>query len=158
MNIRDEHKGRCVPGCLAIPVCRHYPSSSNRATALAMLDVVTPTCRAISAMVNPNSSKLRFAITARRTLTFRRRPPPVSSFLLIFPFLHSSSMILVMDSPVRRNLSCRFVFSSTSLRTAPTKSPLPRIRSSNASSSPLLRADTTWDHPPLLLTRPPPVS
>ena len=35
--------------CPRLPcyTCRHYPSSSNRATALAMLDVVTPTCRAI---------------------------------------------------------------------------------------------------------------
>jgi hypothetical protein len=37
-------------------LCHRHPFSSKRATALAMLDVVTPTCRAISAIDNPNSS------------------------------------------------------------------------------------------------------
>jgi hypothetical protein len=37
-------------------LCHHHPFSSKRATALAMLDVVIPTCRAISAIDNPNSS------------------------------------------------------------------------------------------------------
>src|SRR4030042_1970773 len=75
---------------VALLPCHNHPSSYNRATALAMLDVVTPTCRAISAIDNPNSSRPRFAIIALRVLTFLRRLPPLislgaySSFLALF--------------------------------------------------------------------------
>jgi len=127
------------PRCL-YKLCYNHSSSSNRATALAMLDVVTPTCRAISAIDNPNSSTPRFAILARTVLTFLRRLPPLSSFALLRPFLHSSSIILVRVLSVRRSFSCRLVFSSASLRMALTKSPLPRMRSSDSSFWPLLRA------------------
>ena len=121
--------------CLGFPFnpCHYHPSSSNRATALAMLDVVTPTCRAISAIDNPNSSTPRFPILSRTALTFLRRLPPLSSFARVPPFLHSSSIIWVMVLPVRRSFCCRPVFSSASLRMALTKSPLPRIRSSDSS-------------------------
>ena len=54
-------------------LCHRHPSSSKRPTALAMLDVVIPTCRAIPAIDNPNSSTPRFAILARTALTFLRR-------------------------------------------------------------------------------------
>jgi hypothetical protein len=134
--------------------CHHHSSSSNRATALAMPDVVTPTCLAISAIDNPNSSRPHFAILARRILTFLRRLPPLSSFGLIRPFRHSSSIILFIVLPLRRSFSWRLVFSSASSRISLRKSPLPRIRSSDSSFWPLLRADTTWDHPPLASYQP----
>src|SRR4030042_4034833 len=74
--------GDVVSEVVLLP-CHHHASSSNRATALAMLEVVTPTCRAISAIDNPNSSRPRLAIIARRVLTFLRRLPPLSSLGLI---------------------------------------------------------------------------
>jgi hypothetical protein len=45
-------------------LCFNHPSCFNRATALAMWGLVTPTCRAISVIDNPNSSTPRFAIPA----------------------------------------------------------------------------------------------
>jgi len=114
-NLQNSRVGDVVSEVALLP-CHHHPSSSNRATALAMLEVVTPTCRAISAIDNPNSSRPRFAIIARRVLTFLRRLPSLSSLGLIRPFLHSSSMILVMVLPVRRSFSWHLVFSLASWR------------------------------------------
>ena len=50
-----------------------------------MLDVVTPTCRAISAIDNPNSSRPRLAIVARRVL-----PPAAAPF----EFVHAYAFFL----------------------------------------------------------------
>ena len=44
-------------------------------------------CRAISAIDKPISSRPRLAIVARSMLTFVRRTPPLSSFMLIMLFL-----------------------------------------------------------------------
>ena len=53
--------GRCVLNCI-LTHREGLPSSSKWATARAMIEVITPTCRAISASDNPNSSRPRFAI------------------------------------------------------------------------------------------------
>jgi hypothetical protein len=71
-----------------------------------MLDVVTPTCRAISTIDNPNSSTPHFAIVARTVLTFLRPLPHLISFALLRPYMHSSSIIFIRALPVRRNFSC----------------------------------------------------
>jgi hypothetical protein len=52
-----------------------HPLSSNLAIALATLEVLTPTCRAISAIDKPNSSTPRFAIPARIALALLRASP-----------------------------------------------------------------------------------
>ena len=96
-------RGALCPRFLCYP-CHHCPSSSNRATALAMLDVVTPTCRAISAMDNPNSSKLRFAINARRLDIW------VFEISLLLIFL----LPLYSSIPGHQNPIFRFGFSSAS--------------------------------------------
>ena len=62
-------RGRCVLNCI-LTHRGELPSFSKRPIARAMLEVLTPTCRAISAIDNPNSSRPRFPIAARRTHTF----------------------------------------------------------------------------------------
>jgi hypothetical protein len=125
MNRQIVPWGRCVPNCLYLPYHEAFPCCSIRATTRAILDLVTPTCRAISASDNPNSSKPRLAIVARRALTFFRRLPPLTSCELISTLAHSSLMILAMVLPVRRSLSWLRFFSSASLKMALTKSPPP---------------------------------
>ena len=127
--------GRCVLNCI---LTQHDapPTSSKRTTARATLEVVTPACRAISASDIPNSFRPRFAIAARRLQTFLRRLPPLSSFGLILPLAHSSSMILIMEAyrgcaeenRVRPDRSPFYV--SASCRTSPG-----RARSSSRSQS-----------------------
>ncbi len=112
------------PGFL-YQLCCNHPSSSNRATALAMLDVVTPTFRPILAIDNPNSSTPRVAVPARAVLTLLRRQPPLSSLPLIPPLLHSSPIILLKFLSVLRSFSSPLVFSSASLRMASPKSLFP---------------------------------
>ena len=69
--------------------CHHHPSPSNRATALAMPDVVTPTCRAISAIDNPNPSSGPFALLAGTALILLRRLSSLGTFDPIPLFLPS---------------------------------------------------------------------
>ena len=80
--------GTSCPSCPS-KLCYNHPSSSKRATVLAMPDVVTPTCRAISAIDNPNPSPRPFGIHAGTLLILLRRLSSLSIFAPIPPFLHS---------------------------------------------------------------------
>ena len=76
------------PSCPS-KLCYNHPSSSKRATALAMPDAVTPMCRAISGIDNRNPSPRPFAILAGPVLILLRRLSSLRTFDPIPPFLHS---------------------------------------------------------------------
>ncbi len=94
LQLRPGREGRCVLNCFFLVSVTLTLPFQILAIALAMLEVLTPTFRAISASDKPNSSTPRFAIPARTALTFLRRFPSMSSFTPIPPLLHSSSIIV----------------------------------------------------------------
>ena len=97
--------GALCPECQysTAPLATH--ASSSLKIALRILDVFTPTCRAISASDKPSSSRPLFAIVALSLLIFLRRPPPLSSFGLIRSLLHSSPTIPVSVLPPLRSFN-----------------------------------------------------
>jgi hypothetical protein len=93
---RNAIWGRCCISCITY----FSPCLFTLSIAQIMVEVITPSCLAISAAGNPISSAQRWAITARTPLTELRRLPRINPATFTPPRAHSSLIISPTVTPL----------------------------------------------------------
>ena len=120
-----------------------------------MAEVVTPNCRAVSAMVRPIFSTGFLAKCALNPGRAPRRLPPLNASTETPRFSHAVTIIFPASTTRSFIESCPVIFLSTSRRIRSTNSSRPNILSSQRAFSLLFRKVKTWDHPPKVRISPP---